>query len=83
MNINLEKENPKLSVFIVNDLETFHKNKAFPYSVTLYNLCELTRNYNRDLTNEDRKFKKDGFVFGATNCILKNVRLACYFKTRT
>ena len=58
--------------FIVYDMETFNKDRAVPYCVSLYRLSKIAGKYNRVITPEDyQKCKRDTVAFHGTDCLSK------------
>ena len=47
------KKKESLTNFNVYDMETFNKDRAVPYCVSLYRLSKIAGKYNRDITPED------------------------------
>ena len=67
-----KKIDPQLIIFIVYNLETFHRDRVVQFCATLCRFRKIASKDNRGLTNEEyQKLKKGASVFDWTNRIRK------------
>ena len=55
---------------VVCDLETFNKDRDFPFCSCIYKLSKISGKYHRDISEQEyQKCLNDCVVFKGTNCI--------------